>query len=49
MTEILRTVRDHLWSSSLFFFFTLFTWTAAFVVPWELSFHNLLVFFSPPT
>jgi len=34
---------------SFCFFFTLFTWTAAFVAPWELSFHNFLVLFSPST
>jgi hypothetical protein len=34
---------------SFFFFFTLLTWTAAFVAPWELSFHNFLVLFSPST
>jgi hypothetical protein len=32
-----------------FFFFTVFTWMAAFVAPWELSFHNFLVLFSPST
>jgi hypothetical protein len=32
-----------------FFFLTLFTWTAAFVAVKELSFHNFLVLFYPPT
>jgi hypothetical protein len=32
-----------------FFIFTVFTWMAAFVAPWELSFHNFLVLFSPST
>jgi hypothetical protein len=27
-----------------FFFFTLYTWTAAFVALWELSFHNYACF-----
>jgi hypothetical protein len=32
-----------------FFFFTFYTWTAAFVAPWKLSFHNFVVIFSPPS
>jgi len=32
-----------------FFFFTLYTWIAVFVAPWEHSFLNSFVLFSPPS
>jgi hypothetical protein len=52
-TEVLRERNDEGCNKSLvefesIFFFTLYTWTAAFVALWELSFHNFLVIFSLP-
>lgn len=49
MTEVLRTMRDRQQSLCLSSFCTIFTWTTAFVAPWELSFHNFLVLFSHST
>jgi hypothetical protein len=46
MTELLRTKKGLLRSSSHFSFFFLFSWTTAYLAPLEISFDDFLVLFS---
>jgi hypothetical protein len=47
MIEVLRIVRG-LWKRLSLFFNILYLWTAAFVYPLVISYHNFLTLFAPP-